>query len=200
MRVSLIRHGLTDWNVERRMQGRTDIPLNAEGRAQAQAAAELLAEGPAFDAIVTSPLARARETAELIAERLGISAVDEDPWLIERAFGDAEGLDVAEAHARWPEFRSPGMESDEEVALRGLRGLDGLAAARPGGHVLAVSHGAFIRHLLAEISGVPRAAIPRIENVASSGVRRSPEELWQVDHVGGTPFAEIRAAHAASQR
>ena len=207
MRVSLLRHGLTDWNVERRMQGRTDIPLNAEGRSQVLEAAARLADGPAFDAILTSPLLRAQETAELIADRLGFTSVDEAPWLIERSFGEAEGLNVEEAHSRWPEFTSPGMESDEEVAERGLQGLESLARAMPEGRVLAVSHGAFIRHLLAEIAGIPRASIPRIENVSASGLRRRGAEAvptgassWLVDHVAGTPFEEIRLAHEAGSR
>lgn len=191
MRVSLIRHGLTDWNVARRMQGRTDIPLNDFGRDQAKEAAQQLADGPAFDAIVTSPLLRARETAEIIADRLGIDTVSEAPGLIERSFGEAEGLDVEAANERWPDFLAAGMEPDAAVVERGLDTLDGLAGTHAGGNVLAVSHGAFIRHLLAEISGVPRRYIPRIKNVAVSRLRldgSSGPETWLVDDVNGIPI------------
>nr|WP_255529493.1 histidine phosphatase family protein [Leucobacter edaphi] len=194
----MIRHGLTDWNVARRMQGRTDIPLNDFGREQARDAAERLADGPAFDAIVTSPLLRARETAEIIADRLGIGSVTEAPGLIERSFGEAEGMDVEVAHERWPDFLAAGMEPDSAVAERGLGALDGLADAHARGNVLAVSHGAFIRHLLAEISGVPRGFIPRIENVAVSRVRldrTSALGAWRVDDVGGIPIERVRRAY-----
>ena len=198
MHIAFVRHGLTDWNLARRMQGRTDIPLNEEGRAQARAVAETLADELAapgavgWDSIVSSPLQRARETAELIGTRLALPPVTEEPLFTERSFGIAEGLAVADAQQRWPEFDGEDMEPDAEVALRGRQGLTALAERLPGSRVLVVSHGAFIRHLLAEIAGVPRATIPRIENVAVSRVGLDPDRAeWRVHDVAGVPLADL---------
>ena len=74
MKVLLIRHGETDWNIEKRIQGRTDIPLNENGRAQADALAEILSQRPApVSALYTSPLTRASQTAFAIRNRLALS-------------------------------------------------------------------------------------------------------------------------------
>ena len=88
---ALVRHGQTDWNAERRLQGATDIPLNDVGREQAREAVATLADYQ-WDAIVSSPLSRAAETADLIAEGLGLTVARRIPELIERSFGPAEGL------------------------------------------------------------------------------------------------------------
>ena len=88
---ALIRHGQTDWNAQRRLQGSTDIPLNDVGRAQARDAVAVLSAYE-WDAIASSPLSRAAETADLIAAGLGLSDVRRVPELTERSFGPAEGL------------------------------------------------------------------------------------------------------------
>jgi len=81
----LVRHGETDWNAEGRLQGHTDRPLNDFGRRQAAALAERLADDD-IDAVYASDLARARETAEILADRLGLAVVT-DPDLRERNWG-----------------------------------------------------------------------------------------------------------------
>ena len=85
----VLRHGQTDWNVEARLQGSTDIPLNDTGRAQARAAAAFFKDR-GLTRIVTSPLIRAHETARLVGEQLGLEPVI-DARLIERNFGLFEG-------------------------------------------------------------------------------------------------------------
>lgn len=95
------RHGQTDYNLGRRVQGQIDIPLNERGRAQAESAASVLAGLP-ISRIVASPLGRARETAETVARRLGM-AVELDERLKERNFGSWEGLTAEEIQAGWPE-------------------------------------------------------------------------------------------------
>ena len=92
-----LRHGQTDWNAQGRFQGHTDIPLNAIGIAQAHAAAQRLAKQP-IDAIIASPLARARKTAEIIAAAID-KPITFDEQLKERHFGGFEGLVVNEVKA-----------------------------------------------------------------------------------------------------
>jgi broad specificity phosphatase PhoE len=107
--IYYIRHGLTDWNVEHRLQGRHDIPLNAQGRAQATRCGEILRD--LFDrdgrvsanlAYVSSPLVRARETMELMRSALGLNPVqyDIDARLVEISFGEWEGLTYPDVLAR----------------------------------------------------------------------------------------------------
>lgn len=99
--ILLIRHGETAWNASKRLQGHVDIPLNAEGQRQAAAVGHALAE-EALDAVISSDLQRARQTAEAVAARRGMS-VQIDRGLRERCYGAFEGLLYAEIGARFPE-------------------------------------------------------------------------------------------------
>ena len=100
-RLCLIRHGETDWNVARRIQGHTDIPLNHTGLEQARLLAQSLADEQ-FDAIYSSDLGRARQTAEAVAHRLH-QTVRLDPLLRERHYGEFQALTYDEARARFPD-------------------------------------------------------------------------------------------------
>lgn len=150
--VGILRHGQTDWNIDFRLQGVTDIPLNETGIAQARDAAAVI--DPAdWDLILTSPLSRARDTAKIVAEvnRLGEALIE--PLLLERSFGEAEGL----SHEEWKEKYAdtnlvPGGESLSELEARAKLLLDTLASNHRGKRVLAVSHGALIRKLLRIVS------------------------------------------------
>ncbi|WP_210481439.1 histidine phosphatase family protein [Naasia sp. SYSU D00948] len=142
----LVRHGQTDWNLARRIQGSSDIPLNDTGREQAREAGRLLAE-ERWDAIVSSPLVRARETAEIIARELGIDTVELVPELRERHYGQAEGLTGAEAEERY-HGNVPGRETPEMVLERVRPALVALAEEHPGQSVLVVSHGGVIGTLV----------------------------------------------------
>jgi broad specificity phosphatase PhoE len=149
--ILLARHGETDWNVQRRVQGHSDRPLNETGRAQAVALAETL-DGAQLDAIYSSDLARAYDTAQVVAERTGL-AVTVLPELRERDFGTWEGLTDTEILERYPEARSGSWgdaETKEEMADRVLAALRRIAAAHPGGCVLVVTHGGPVRSLLVE--------------------------------------------------
>ena len=191
MLLALIRHGQTDWNLAERMQGRTDIPLNDTGRDQARAAASVLAHRQ-WDVVVSSPLSRARETAEIIASSLGVPLGAGYDELIEQDFGVAEGTLVAELGARWPGREFPGMEPHEEAGRRGVQGIERIAHDHPGGHVLAVAHGTLIRRTLAEISGHDPQHYPRLDNASSSFVRFE-DDGWRVLTVGGVDLAEVQA-------
>lgn len=150
--IYLVRHGETDWNLARRIQGSTDIPLNDTGRAQAAATGELLASRE-WDGIYSSPLSRAFETAEIIAARLGLDSPVVMPELAERAYGEAEGLDGAAIDARFPGATPvPGRESREDVAGRAIPAIVALAEQHPGESLLIVSHGGVIRTILTAVT------------------------------------------------
>lgn len=184
MRVALIRHGQTDWNLSGRMQGRTDVPLNATGREQARGLAEQLLQEGSWDAVFTSPLLRARQTAEILADRLGREVVVCE-GLVERSFGDAEGMSHSDAREQWPSRQYPSMEGHDEVARRGALTLDRIADEFRTGRVIAVTHGSFIRHLLADIACRPSDDVPRAENLAISEVERDESATWHVRSIAG---------------
>jgi probable phosphoglycerate mutase len=183
--ILLARHGETDWNAERRWQGHSDPPLNARGLAQARALAESLAER-ALAAVVSSDLARARQTAEVVGERLGLD-VSLDPRLREVDVGEWSGLTSAEVETRFPEgFRrrlegGTGWELGESYEAMGVRvmaALQAIAAAHEDGRVLVVTHGGPMRAVWAAAGGDlargPRTSNCDVHEIAvwNGGIRR----------------------------
>ncbi|TFV82307.1 histidine phosphatase family protein [Microbacterium sp. dk485] len=158
--LTLIRHGETDWNRNGLIQGSTDIPLNDTGRAQAREAGMLLAERREDDTpivVVSSDLSRAAETADIIAEVLGVAAPHRYPGLRERSYGEAEGVDAVEFRERWGQWSTaqvPGAEPWPDVRDRALRAIrtavdDARRATAPRApEVVAVAHGALIRQVI----------------------------------------------------
>ena len=149
--LGLLRHGQTDWNIDLRLQGSTDIPLNETGKAQAMSAA-LHLHREDWDVIIASPLSRAKDTAEIVGAMLDMPVVVV-PELIERSFGTAEGMD----HASWRNLYEShetieGLESLEDLRARTLLLLDLIKNEYAAQRVLAVSHGAFIRKVLTIIT------------------------------------------------
>ncbi len=138
-----LRHGETDWNAQFLSQGNVDIPLNARGIAQARAAAELL-KGRGIVSIVHSPLGRARDTAAIVAEALGLGMAPDDD-LREAAFGVNEGQKMGDWFAEWVEgrFTPAGGESFAALRARAVAGIN-RALDRPPA-VLVVAHGALWR-------------------------------------------------------
>lgn len=158
--IALVRHGETDWNLAQRIQGRTDIPLNDTGRTQAQATAQALAAVGPWRSVRSSPLGRAVETAKILAAGLGLPTPDRDTNFWERNFGEAEGLGVAEAQARWPGLNHiDGAESLDSLAERTAAALDRVLTEAP--RSIVVAHGAMLRAGLSAVSGTE---IPRIMN------------------------------------
>lgn len=149
--LCLIRHGETDWNLARRMQGHIDIALNARGQAQASALAKSLA-GQSFSTIYASDLARAWETARRSAEALGL-AVTAEPLLRERHYGDFQGRTYDESRQAFPEAYErfiarevdadfPGGGESLTVFFARVRSaLEGIASRHPDSRVLVVTHG-----------------------------------------------------------
>ncbi len=150
----LVRHGETDWNADGRLQGHTDRPLSDYGRRQAQKLADAL-EGEEFDAIYASDLARARETAEIVAERLRLPVVL-DPDLREKDWGNWEGLTSMERVG----VELVG-ESTERHQKRMLRALERIASRHPHGRVIVVTHGGSMRRVQTVALGF---AMPVVEN------------------------------------
>ena len=168
--IYYVRHGLTDWNVQHRLQGRHDVPLNREGRAQAVRCAEILCDLFARDgraaeefAYVSSPLGRARETMELMRATFGLALDDYrvDDRLVEIAFGEWEGLTYDDVLARdkdvvakresdkWG-FRPPGGECYAQVTARvgaWCRTLDK--------DTVVAAHGGTARALVAHLAIAP---------------------------------------------
>jgi probable phosphoglycerate mutase len=182
--LALVRHGQTDWNAQRRLQGSTDIPLNDVGRGQARDAVAALS-GYEWDAIVSSPLSRAAETADLIAAGLGLSVARRVPELTERSFGPAEGLqDGPELDGlRIPDgFR--GAESEDEAASRGLASLEALAEEFRGRRVLVVAHGTLIRVSLSRAIG---RTLPSIDNAVLNLAHHHAVDGWQLEYLNGEP-------------
>lgn len=147
-RFYLVRHGETEWNRIRRIQGVSDIPLNDTGRAQAAAVGDILSKH-SFDLIVSSPLSRALETARIISRRLGMPLPLVVPDLIERNYGEAEGQTRAELDSRYPPGSEiPGREERASVTARAVRTLQDLAVRHPDSDILAVAHGGLIRSVV----------------------------------------------------
>ncbi|MDO4916904.1 MAG: histidine phosphatase family protein [Rothia sp. (in: high G+C Gram-positive bacteria)] len=163
--LMLIRHGQTDWNKQHLMQGTSDIPLNDLGRQQAHETGNKLREqGLSFDVLVSSPLSRAFETAQIIGEELGLSVSRTYDDLIERAYGEAEGLDIPAEERKEPDAYYDGVESERALYVRGVKILREITHDYPGQRVLAVSHGSLIRRVLSAAHGKEWAtAVPNAE-------------------------------------
>lgn len=150
---ALLRHGQTDWNIDLRLQGITDIPLNETGIEQAEEAAKVLAETQ-WDAVISSPLTRARDTALIVGKAVGHEEIGIEDQLLERSFGEAEGLMHSEWKEKYPDPNLvPGGESLDDLRVRSNDLLDFIAEKYAGQKVLAVSHGALIRKLVRIVSG-----------------------------------------------
>ncbi|PFW99158.1 Phosphoserine phosphatase 1 [Nocardia farcinica] len=170
-RLLLLRHGQTELSVQRRYSGRGNPPLTELGREQAARAAKMLAAKGGIAAVITSPLGRARQTAEAAAAALGID-VQTDDGLIETDFGEWEGLTFREAaerdpelHAAWlgdPSVPAPGGESFDQVRARVEAARRDLVALYPGRNLVVVSHVTPIKTLLQLALGVGPSLLYRL--------------------------------------
>ncbi len=167
MELYIIRHGETDWNVARRFQGRSDIPLNEEGRRLARITAEALRE-VAFTRIYTSPLKRAYETAMIIKGERDIPVVEE-PAIIEIGFGEYEGLCCGKENYNIPDPEFMNF-FDKPEAYKPPRGAESIQALRErtadffeklvhnksmeNDTILISTHGAALRGILSHINGI----------------------------------------------
>ncbi|WP_410513807.1 histidine phosphatase family protein [Paenibacillus sp. BR2-3] len=180
-KIGLIRHGSTFWNQEGRAQGHTDNSLDEEGRQQAAAIAERLS-GEQWDYIYSSDLLRARQTAEIIAERLGIEIAGLVPGIREMNGGLIEGTTEADRIERWgTSWKSLdlGLESPEAARIRGSQAIMDIAAKHPGKNILIVSHGAILRHSLREL--VPDLSVDEVLKNTSITRIAQLEDTWSCE-------------------
>ena len=178
--ILAIRHGETAWNVDTRIQGQIDIPLNENGHWQAQRLSQALA-GQRLDAVYASDLQRAHETATHLAETLGL-AVRVDRGLRERAFGRFEGMTQSEIESKWPDdarrwrqrepdFGPEGGERLTEFYERCVNTALRLAEEHPGQTIALVAHGGVLDCLYRAAARIDLQA-PRTWKVANASINR----------------------------
>jgi broad specificity phosphatase PhoE/ribonuclease HI len=184
----LLRHGETAHTAEKRFSGSDgeDPPLTREGERQARAAAERIVRSGTVDVVVSSPMRRARQTADIAAAALGVT-VTEAPDFRECAFGEWEGLTFAEVRDGWPEqlaswladatVAAPGGESIDAVRRRVRAARDKLLARHPQRTVLVVTHVTPVKSLVGDALGAPLSAAYRME--------LSPASLTEVQWYAG---------------
>ena len=187
----LARHGETTWNAESRICGRSNVPLSEAGRRQARRLAQRL-EPISFEALYSSPLKRALDTARFISERTGLEPILDDR-LVELDYGQWEGKTLAEVMKNDPEIfcawqadpgavAPPGGESGLEAQQRLVAFLDNLAAKHPKGRVAVVFHKSVCRLAICHVLGMSPSDYRRrllMENTALS-IIQSRQDGWQL--------------------
>lgn len=207
-RIVAIRHGETSWNALGRLQGHTDIELNAHGRWQAQQMAQVLADH-GIDALYSSDLRRAQQTAQALQVPTGLPLHSVPAWR-ERRFGDFEGHTFAEIEAQDPEsarrwrgrdrdFAPPNGESLIAFRARVLEALEALGAAHTGGHIALVTHGGVLDVLYRHANGLSIEAgrTWRIENASINRFLWSPDSFSMV---GWADNAHLEEAVAQDEK
>jgi broad specificity phosphatase PhoE/ribonuclease HI len=196
----LVRHGVTDHTVAKLFSGglaSANPSLNDEGRAQARATGEWLAPlSGTFDALVSSPVRRTRETAEILAQFFDL-AIEEEPGIAEMEFGTWDGMSFTEVHEKSPDEMSSwlgdlesaphGGESFRAVEKRVLEGRDRIVASYAEQTVVAVSHVTPIKTLVADALGAPLDAVYRME--------LAPASVTVISYFRGGPEADIPMAN-----
>ncbi|WP_328466400.1 histidine phosphatase family protein [Actinoplanes sp. NBC_00393] len=200
-RLIVWRHGNTDWNAGRRVQGQTDVPLNDLGRRQAAEAAELLIRMRP-DAIVSSDLRRAADTAAALAGLTGLP-VSTDDRLRERYFGAWQGLTMAEVaeqrpdeHARWTageDVIGGDVETLDDLGKRVSEAIQDAAGLAPGGTVVVATHGAAARQGVGHLLGWPREqlrTLRALQNCHWVELTDDPARGWQLGAYNVGVFAD----------
>lgn len=181
VQVCVARHGETDWNIAGILQGWIDVPVNAEGRRQAQEMAAGFADS-GFSCVYSSPLKRALETAEIICRALRLAPPVCHDGLKERNFGAFQGMPKAELAKLKPVLlqqildRNPaccfeGGESMDDFASRVLDAVMSIAEEHSGERVLVITHGWVMDVITRQIRGLPRSAVLNMK-------RKNGECLW----------------------
>lgn len=206
--IWFIRHGETDWNVARRMQGWQDIDLNDTGRVQAGLLAARLARDAAttpFDALYSSDLARARDTAQAVSEQLALRLRIE-PGVRERSFGVLEGIDLEKIDALQPEAAAAWKSRDPQRPLAGgeslgqfrnrvISAVEDVANRHHGERVLLFTHGGVLDIVWRHASGLPLEA-PREVELRNVGINRVvvAADGWRIAGWGDVAHTEAEVA------
>lgn len=196
-----LRHGETPHTVEKRFSGSggDDPALSETGEAQARAAAQYLSTIGGIDAVVASPMLRTRQTAQVVAESLGLDVKVEKGW-VECSFGDWDGHTFAEVQQKWPDALNawmesttvapPGGESFDACARRARSARDGLLAAYPGKTVLVVTHVTPIKLMVRSVLQAPMNSVFRMELSPAS----ITEIHWYADGLASLKSFNLRPA------
>ena len=202
-KLCLIRHGETAWNTERRLQGHTDIPLNAKGALQARQMAQALKDiNLTFDVLYTSDLKRAADTANAVVELFGVEA-NVDSAFRERHFGALQGMSTTEAPLLRPdiwqahisrdlEHDLEGGESIGQFALRVQNALDKIQQQHSGKTILIVSHGGTLdmMYRIASNQALSTERIASVPNASLNWITHSPRSGWTVEQWADTRHLE----------
>ena len=208
LRLTLIRHGVTAWNREKRYQGQLDIPLDEEGLEQARQLAERLRDEPRPDRVLSSDLGRARRTADLAAEALGLEVEDAPAWR-ERHMGAFQGSTRAELQAQEPAvyqawradpigFQPEGGESYAEHRARVAAAMEDLRTGAAE-EVWVFTHGGVIFSALAVVAGTDFPPDPsfRAGNTSLTTLLATPGG-WELEVVDCSKHLAERSDHAPS--
>lgn len=205
-KLCLIRHGETTWNAERRLQGHTDIPLNAKGVQQARQMAQAIKNTKlSFDALYTSDLKRAADTANAIVELFGVEA-RVDGALRERHFGALQGLTIQEAPLLQPaiwqahiardlEHELGGGESIRQFAIRVQTVLDKIQEQHTGKTILLVSHGGTLDmvYRIASKQALKAERVASVPNASFNWIAYQEGKGWSVEQWADTRHLEDSA-------
>ncbi|MDW8326499.1 MAG: histidine phosphatase family protein [Anaerolineales bacterium] len=192
----LIRHARSIWNAEGRWQGQADPPLDAIGLKQAHALAERLRD-EALAAVYSSPLARARQTAEIIAQACHAPLILDDR-LKERDIGEWAGLTLEEVKTRYPDVYRPGWhingapggETQASLMARSAAAFADIVAAHPDTAVAVVSHGGTLNAYLAHLFGTQRGTFA-FDNAAYARVYIKDGQIRLLSLVPTDPLSEV---------
>lgn len=192
----LVRHGETDWNRESRLQGRALTELNDRGRRQSDATGAYLDQYWDIDAVYSSPLPRASQTAEIIADRCGVGVSEQFAGLVERDWGGLQGFLAEDVFGDRPEYSMsengedalnvapPGGESYEDVRDRALDAWRRVVGrVENGGRAVVVSHGIPIRFIKGHLKGLApsRGVVQEVSNASVTIIRVDDGEFSVVE-------------------
>jgi uncharacterized phosphatase len=176
-KICMIRHGETDWNAAGRIQGSTDIPLNQKGMEQAGKCRDALKAGD-WDVIITSPLIRAKQTAAIINETLGLELVEMADFA-ERFFGDGEGMTLEERLALYPNREYPNQEERISFSKRVIEGIQKINETFNDKRVLLIAHGAVIHQILTDFSDGNFRSEDHLSNACFSHIQYD-DNKWNI--------------------
>lgn len=175
MNMYIVRHGETEWNRIGLVQGRADNPLNKNGIALAEKTSEIFREMH-FEAVITSPLIRTKETARILCAQSMVDTKRIDERIIEKDFGICEGREIAFRYAQYPNGHAPGEESFKVVRRRMYQAIKEYANMY-NNDILIVTHGCAIAALLKELDEKYERKFVKLNNVSITIINQNLEVL-----------------------
>jgi len=185
-RICLVRHGETDWNTKKRLQGREDTKLNENGIEDAKKCANCLSKGK-WDVIISSPLIRAVTTAKIIKDELKIEDFIIEADFIERDFGEASGMSYEDRNTKFPDGIIPKSESREKLLFRVMKALNKVAHTFPEKNVIIVSHGGVINAILSHLTDNEYGSKKTILKNGSISLLNYNDGEWNLEIINKTP-------------